>query len=284
MKTLLPLILLAALPLALPAQEAAHDDAGELAKQLSNPVASLISVPFQANWDFGIGEEDATRFTLNIQPVVPFELNSEMNLIVRTILPVIYAEAPVKGLDDESGLGDTTQTFFFSPREPVGGWILGAGPAFLWPTSTNDALGSGKWGAGPSLLALQQNHGWTYGVLANHLWSYADASSDEHSDVNATFVQPFLSYQFKTATTVGVNTESTYDWTADQWTVPINGFVSQVVNIGGHPTSFTLGGRYYAEAPEGGPEWGVRAVVTLLFPEKKGPGPMAIGDKPGYAK
>ena len=267
--------------IALTATVRAEDDAAELAKKLSNPVASLISVPLQSNVDFGIGPEDAYRYTLNIQPVIPIELNSDLNLVVRTILPVIYQEVPVKGGDDESGLGDITQTFFLSPKEPVGGWTLGVGPAFLWPTSTNDALAGGKWGAGPSLLLLQQRNGWTYGFLANHLWSYADSTSDEHPDVNATFIQPFLSYQFKTATTVGVNTESTYDWEEKQWSVPVNLFLSQVVKIGGHPTSFSVGGRYYADGPDGGPEWGLRATVTLLFPQKHS---TPIQETSGYSK
>lgn len=123
----------------------------ELAKKLQNPVASLISVPIQNNWDFGIGSANAMRYTANIQPVVPLTLNKDWNLIIRTIMPVIYAEAvsdnplaPASAREDHAGLGDITQSFFFSPKEPVGGWILGAGPVALWPTETDSALGSGK--------------------------------------------------------------------------------------------------------------------------------------------
>ena len=246
----------------------ASDEAAELAKQLQNPVASLISVPFQANWDFGIGPNDATRFTLNIQPVIPISLNDDVNLIIRTILPVIDAESPAPGIADAAGLGDTVQSFFFSPKAPTaGGWILGAGPVFLWPTATDNQLGSEKWGAGPTALALKQTNGWTYGVLANHLWSYAGA--DDRSEVSATFVQPFLSFTTKTHTTIGLNSESSYDWTNDQWSVPLNLTLGQLFKVGGIPMQFTIGARYYVEGPEGGPEWGLRAVFTLLFPTAK---------------
>jgi hypothetical protein len=249
-----------------PAQSAAGaDEAAELAKKLQNPVASLISVPLQANWDFGIGVNDASRFTLNVQPVIPLSLTEEMNLIIRTIVPVIDAESPGPGIDDASGLGDVVQSFFFSPKEPTaGGWILAAGPVLLWPSATDDLLGSEKWGAGPTALALKQENGWTYGVLANHIWSYA--GEDDRGEVNATFLQPFVSFTTKKHTTIGLNTESTYDWTSEQWTVPLNLTVGQLFKVGGAPLQFTVGGRYYVESPEGGPEWGVRAVLTFLFP------------------
>jgi hypothetical protein len=240
------------------------DDAAELAKKLQNPVASLISVPLQSNWDFGIGSANAMRYTLNVQPVIPFSLNAEWNLITRTIIPVIHAESPVAGGSDAGGLGDTVQSFFFSPKEPVGGWILAAGPVALWPTATDSALGSGKWGAGPTVLALRQEHGWTYGALANHIWSYAGWGD---RNVNATFLQPFVSYTTKTYTTFGLNTESTYDWEQSQWTVPINVLLSQLVKIGGKPVQFQVGYRYYAEKPDGGPDWGLRFTVTFLFPK-----------------
>lgn len=244
------------------------DQAAELAKQLSNPVASLISVPMQANWDFGIGVNDATRFTLNVQPVIPISLNEDVNLIIRTIMPVIDAESPAPGIPSSSGLGDIVQSFFFSPKKPTdSGWILGAGPVLLWPSATDDLLGSGKWGAGPTALALKQVGGWTYGVLANHLWSYA--GEGDRDEVNATFVQPFVSFTTKTKTTIGVNAESTYDWNRSQWTVPLNLTVGQLFKVGGMPMQFTVGARYYVESPEGGPEWGLRAVFTLLFPAAK---------------
>jgi hypothetical protein len=240
--------------------------AAELAKKLANPVASLISVPIQNNWDFGIGPANAMRYTANIQPVIPFTLNKDWNLITRTIIPVIYADSPVAGGSSKFGLGDTVQSLWLSPKAPTdSGWIWGAGTVLLWPTSTDDMLGVGKLGAGPTALALKQVNGWTYGALFNHLWSYAGQGSNP--DVNATFLQPFVSFTTKSFTTYALNTESTYDWANSQWTMPLNAMVSQLVKIGGKPVQFTLGARYYAVKPDDGPEWGLRFAVTFLFPK-----------------
>ena len=167
---------------------------------------------------------------------------------------MIDAESPAPGIDDVFGLGDTTQSFFFSPQKPVDGLIWGAGPVFLIPTATDDLLGNNQWGAGPTALVLKQTDGWTYGILANQLWSFG--ASDEQ--VNATYLQPFLSYTTKMHTTYSLNTESTYDWEARQWSVPINLAVAQLVKIGGVPVQFQLGGRWYADGPDGGPDWGLR--------------------------
>jgi hypothetical protein len=179
-------------------------------------------------------------------------------------LPVIYAESPVKGGKDHWGLGSTLQSFFFSPKEPVGGWILGAGPVFSWPTETDRALGSGKWGAGPTAIALRQEHGFTYGALVNHVWSYAGWGDQE---VNNTYMQPFVAYTTKKQTTLALNTETSYNWTQSQWTVPLNLMISQLVKIGSEHVQFQIGGRYYAEKPRGGPDWGLRFTVTFLFPK-----------------
>jgi hypothetical protein len=242
-----------------------QDQKAELAKKLQNPVANLISVPIQNNWDFGIGPANAMRYTANIQPVIPVSIAKDWNLITRTILPVIYAESPAAGLRNAWGLGDTVQSFFLSPKEPVGGWILGAGPVFLWPTATDSLLGSDKFGAGPTVVALRQEHGFTYGILANQIWSYAGSG---HENVNATFLQPFVSFTTKTYTTFAINTESTYDWADRQWTVPLNFMVQQLLKIGKQPVAFQLGYRYYADKPSGGPDWGLRFAITFLFPKK----------------
>lgn len=248
---------------------AGDDEAADLAKQLQNPVASLISVPFQNNFEFGLGpNDDGFKYTLNFQPVVPISLGKDFNLIVRTIVPFIYQDDVIRD-SSQSGLGDTTQSFFFSPKKPIGGLILGFGPALLYPTGTNDFLGSEKWGAGPTGLVLKQTGGWTYGVLFNQIWSYA---GNEHRDyVSATFLQPFVSYTTKTKTTFGINTESTYDWHNSQWTVPINPFVSQLITVGKLPVSLSLGAKIYAEGPTGAPKWGIRFAVTPLFPTGKKP-------------
>lgn len=248
---------------AIPTVAAGHNP-DELAKQLSNPVAALISVPFQVNFDSGY-DGGGWRSTTNVQPVMPFKLNENWNLIQRVILPVIVQEdVGVSGR--ESGLGDTTATTFFSPIEKgPGGLIWGVGPAFLIPTATNDAFASKQWGVGPSVLALKQEGKWTHGALVNHIWKFA--GSDARPYVNATFIQPFLSYGAGKGRTYGLNLESSYDWNSEQWTVPLNLSVSQIIPMGKQLTSVTLGGRVYLDKPDGGPDWGIRLVVTLLFPQ-----------------
>lgn len=254
--------LLAGLPLLVGAQDHGAD---ELAKQLSNPVAALISVPLQLNYDTGY-DAGGEKWTLNVQPVAPFSISEDWNLISRTILPVVDQHDVVNS-GSQSGLGDITQSLFFSPKKPgAGGWIWGVGPAFLLPTATDDLLGTEKWGLGPTAVFLKQTEaGWTYGALVNHIWSVA--GDDDRADVSNTFLQPFLSKGIGQGRTVTVNLESSYDWEHEQWTVPVNFMYSKVVKMGGQMASVAGGARYYVDAPEGGPEWGLRFVFTLLYPK-----------------
>lgn len=245
------------------AQAASNED---LATKLANPVSSLISVPFQYNYDCCFGPADGDRHMLNIQPVVPTKLNADWTLVIRTILPVVYLESPARGVDSTFGLSDTLQSFFFVPNNSAGGVTWGVGPAIQWPTGTASAIDSGKWAAGPTAVILKQQSGWTYGVLANHIWSFADASSRERAEINQTFVQPFLAYTWKDSTTLTLNSESTLNWSADEYTVPVNLIVSHIYNFGDQPVSLAVGGRWYPETPHDGPDWGVRAVATFLFP------------------
>lgn len=262
---LLALLLAAGLSCAGPAAAQAHS-ADELAKKLSNPVSSLTSVPFQYNFDSSYGTEDGYKNTLNIQPVIPTSISDDWNLITRVIVPVVYQDDIVGNSGSQFGLGDTTPTLFFSPKAPTkGGLIWGAGPVFLLPTGTDELLGTEKWGIGPSVVVLKQTPaGMTYGVLANHLWSVA--GDDDRADISNTFLQPFVAKALGKGRTITFNTESTYDWKDNQWTVPLNLSYSQVTRWGKQLVSLQGGARVYLETPEGGPEWGLRFVVTLLYP------------------
>lgn len=247
------------------AATALHAQEADLAQKLANPISDLISLPIQSNLDFGVGPGDGTISRTNIQPVIPFSVSENWNLISRTIIPVVDQEglAPSGDSLDEFGLGDVTQSFFFSPKQSSPIW--GIGPVFLVPTATDELLGTEKFGIGPTAVVLKQDGPWTYGALVNHLWDVA--GDDSRDSVNATFLQPFLSYILPTKTTLTLNTETTYDWSNDQWTVPLNFQVSQLFKVGNQPLQAFVGARYYAEKPDNGPEWGIRFGLTFLFPK-----------------
>jgi hypothetical protein len=228
--------------------------AADLAQELTNPLASLVTIPIQTNFDLNVGPlDDGFKMTTNIQPVVPFELNDDWNLITRTIIPVIHQEDLFPGSGTQSGLGDITASVFFAPREPTsGGVIWGVGPAFLFPTASDSLLGSDKWGLGPSAVALKIDGPWTYGALVNHIWSVAGDS--DRPEVNGTFFQPFVAYTTPDAWTLSIQTETSYNWTAESWSIPVNVSVSKLVKIGKLPVSLQAGTGYWAESPAAGPE------------------------------
>lgn len=248
----------------------AEPSATELAKQLSNPVAALISVPFQYSYDTGFGTSGSgDRSLLNIQPVVPISLNDDWNVISRTILPIISQHNVTGPAANESGLGDVVQSVFFSPKKPTAsGWIWGAGPVLLAPTG-RDGFTANQWALGPTAVVLKQDGPYTYGALWNHLWGVAGSARAESlglPEVNATFIQPFFSRAVGKGATIGLNTESSYDWTRGQWTVPVNLTYGQVLPVRHQLVSVGAGVRAYAVSPHYGPDWGLRVTVTLLFP------------------
>jgi hypothetical protein len=239
----------------------------EIALAAQNPVAAMISVPLQYNYDQKFGpQEDGHKNYVNVQPVIPISLNEDWNVISRTIMPVIWQSDVFPGAGSQSGIGDITQSFFFSPKKPTAdGWIWGAGPVMYFPTASNDLLGVDKWGLGPTGVILKQADGWTYGILANHLWSVGGSGT---ADISNTFLQPFLTYTMQTHTSFTVNSESTYNWETEKWSVPINLMVSQLVKVGQQRLQLQAGARYWATNIDAGAHgWGFRFTVTFLFPQ-----------------
>jgi hypothetical protein len=246
----------------------------DLAKQLSNPVASLVAVPLQFNWDSPVGPDKDTRVTMNLQPVVPFTLNEDWNLIVRWVMP--YVAQPRLSVDagavPTSGLGDIAASLFFSPAK-AGKFIWAVGPIIQLPGTSSPVLGSGKWSIGPTAVIAKQSGGWTYGALANQVWSFAGdnfTGGVARDDVNAMFLQPFVSYTTATAVTLGVNLEATANWhAADIWTVPMQFSASKLTRFGPFPMSVGGAIGLFLTAPGGEPDVRVRFSATILLPRGK---------------
>jgi hypothetical protein len=241
---------------------AAAQTADELAKQTQNPVSSLISIPLQGNWDFGLGDRDATGTLLNIQPVMPFGISKSTNIIFRVIMPV--TSQPASGGLRINGLGDIVATAFFSPATS-GRIIWGVGPVLLLPSATNNSLGSEKFGLGPSVVLLTQPGKWTLGLLFNQIWSMS--GPNDRNDVNTTYLQPFANYNLGSGLSAGVSLEATGNYEADEtWTAPLLFSVSKVTLLGKRPVSFSAAAGPTIITPDGGASWRFRMSATFLFP------------------
>ena len=242
--------------LALSAVSAFADNAEELAKKLNNPISDLVSVPFQFNWEFGNGPDEDTYQITNLQPVVPFGITDHTNMIARLIMPTVSTPGSTVA-------GDMLFSLFFSPSRSTQ-LVWGVGPVLQLPRTGE------KWGAGPTFVVVRLAGPYTYGMLANQVWSFAgDASAP---DVNQTFLQPFFAYTTKKALTFTIQSESTGNWEAssgNEWSIPLNVLVSKVAKFGPFPASYGGGAGVYLDSPEGGPEWKLRSVITLLLPTTK---------------
>lgn len=244
----------------------AQESDEELAKKLSNPIASLISVPFQNNTDYGIGPNKGNRNTMNFQPVVPISISENWNMIGRIILPIVTQNNITSLGAKENGLSDAVLSAFFSPKNSKNGLTWGVGPVFLIPTGTDDFLTTKKFGVGPTGVILKQTGGWTYGALANQIWSVA--GSDDRPDVNQLFVQPFVTYNWKSGAGLGANMEMTQNWEANTTTIWLTPTVSGLTSIGKQKVSLLIGPRFNLAAPDGSKaDWGWRAVVIFIFPK-----------------
>jgi len=252
----------------LPAADAAdeHDDT-DLAKQTQNPVADLVSVPFQLNSNFDTGPRDNTQQVLNIQPVVPQRVDDDWNWIHRAIIPLIDQPSLAPGVHSTSGLGNVLYQGFLSPAHPEGA-IWGVGPVVQLPTAESDRLGPDEWGLGPAFVILRNAGPWVVGTLATHVWG-----TENHAQTNLTTVQPFVNYNFEGGWYLTSAPIMTANWEASDggniWTVPLGGGAGRTFRIGSQPVNVSLQAFSNVQRPHGAPEWSTRLQFALLFPKHK---------------
>jgi hypothetical protein len=241
-------------------------DKSQLAKIAQNPLANVMSFPFQNNTNFGLGPNDRTQNVLNIQPVIPFQVGNVL-IITRTIVPVIYQPDIFSESGGTFGLGDLTLTAFFSPAKP-GKILWGVGPVFQIPTATDEVLGSGKWGLGPSVLGLVMHGRWVVGALVYNLWSFTGDS--DRDDVNSFLLQYFVNYNFDRGWYVSSSPIITANWNApedNKWTVPFGLGGGKVFRAGKLPMNVQGQVFYNVVSPDHGPSWTLRLQIQMLFPK-----------------
>jgi hypothetical protein len=244
----------------------AQESAEELAKKLANPVSNLISLPFQNNTDYGIGDYKGTRNTMNIQPVIPISISKDLTLIARWVQPWITQYNITGEGQKQNGLADAVVSGFLSPKNSKNGFTWGAGPVFSVPVATHDLLASKQFGIGPTAVGLKQSNGWTVGALVNQIWGIT--GGEGRPKVNQMFLQPFLNYNWKSGAGMGANMEYTHNWTGDNNTLWLNPTVSGVTSLGKQKTQLAIGPRFNLAAPKGlKADWGWRATVVFLFPK-----------------
>ncbi len=240
------------------------NDASELAKKLANPIANMISVPFQNNMDFGVSNGLGNRYTLNFQPVIPVSVNENFNLITRTIIPIVYQNNLTKWGESQNGISDVTISAFLSPKKNTNGLTWGAGPIILLPTGSEKYLTANKFGLGPSVVLLKQHHKMTIGALANQIWSFT--GSQTSSNVSQFFLQPFFTYNWKSGAGLGANMEYSQNWVSNSHSIWLNPTLSGITSLGTQKVQLAIGPRFNLAATNGmKTDFGIRGSIVLLF-------------------
>ena len=242
-----------------------------LAKASQNPVASLISVPFENNYNGEYGPDNSNQNVLNIKPVIPVAIGENWNLINRTIVPVVSQPGIPGGPNRQNGLGDTTYQGFISPSKP-GKWVWGAGPSVQIPTHTDEVLGNENWAAGPAVVVLTMPGNWVYGGLVSQIWDFAGSGNDgSDDDISLMVAQPFVNYNFGQGWYVVSAPIITANWEAekssDEWTVPVGGGVGRVFSIGKQHVNARMAYYYNVDKPTFGAQWDLQFSFFLLFPK-----------------
>lgn len=266
-------------PSAPPKAAAGEPSLTDINKQLTNPVSDLWSITLQQNnyrVDVGPGIGERWNSNLNFQPVLPVALTDEWNLITRPVITLVNSVPhPDPGsipLDDDrtTNFGDIVVLELVSPSAKlVGGWLLGAGPTFIFPSAGSRWTGQGKWQAGPSAIAGYLSEKWIAGLFVQQWFSFA--GNDHRSGVSQMNLQPFASYFLPDGWSIGYSGNVLANWKEDGddvWTVPVGVAVAKVLKLGKLPVRVSLGGQFMPIRPDVfGQKWNLQVVVAPVLPK-----------------
>jgi len=234
----------------------------ELAISVHNPFQDFVKVPIQSTTGFQLGPHHKVGDSVNIEPLVPFSLNADWDLIARPSLTITYAPTP----HEQFGLEDLETSFFLTPAKNST-WIWGVGPIFDFPTASGSELGTGRWSAGPNAALVYSEGPWFNAINAYQLMSFA--GNRERGSVNQTYIEPLISYNFESGWYVDCDPAITYDWTADTanaWIIPMGADIGKTFKMGSQNLSWQVGAYDLVKRPDGAPQWIARISVTFLFP------------------
>jgi hypothetical protein len=251
------------------AQESSAQGTSEIAKQAQNPIANVISVPFENDFNPQTGVKKEDSYVLEMKPVVPLRLSNDWILITRTIIPVIQVPDLAPSVHGTTGLGDIQESLFLSPAK-AGPVIWGAGPAISFPTATQSILGTKKLSVGPNVVVLRSQGHWLFGTLAQNLFSVAGPSA--RPNVNQMLLQPFVNYNLRHGWYLTSSPIITANWEVkpgQRWTVPVGGGAGRIIHFGMQPVNVYAQVFRNAERPDGTTHWSARFQMQFLFPKKK---------------
>lgn len=246
---------------------AAAESDMDLAKQLQNPVGDLISFPIQTNLNFGHGPHRGTQYVVNLQPVIPFHINEDWNIITRTILPMVWNPSLSPLPTVPAGTAPASFTAFLSLTHDINGWLWGAGPVVQVPTITSATLGSNVWGAGPSAVAVWSGGPWVAGLLVNNIWSLGGTPGPAGTSYSSFLANPFATYNFDDGWYLSSSPNITANWQyrGTKWTVPVGGGFGRIFRIGALPVDLSISTYYNIVKPTIGGRWQLSTTLTFVF-------------------
>jgi hypothetical protein len=262
-----------------------HGSLGDIGAKLSNPLGNIWAItttwnmPAYYDGDVNTGNPHIGASTV-LEPILPIPIygsgKSEWRMVTRPIIPIIWSE-PIpqefNDFDNKSGIGDIQLPLLLNLPESISGhWLMGAGPAWLFPTATKDDLGDNQWALGPAVVLGYKTKKMTVGVFPNYFWKIGSSGqNDDQSNVNKGSMLYFFNYMLPDAWQIGMNPTISYNHQAhpskNKWSVPVGLYVGKTIKLGKLPVNIKVGGEYSVVSPDVfGKRYSFRFQITPVIP------------------